>query len=111
MITLKGKHTVAEVEGVRCTIVGTGLTENRKEFLRDLLAFNGYEVRSEKEKAKDGTPLETWVLGVTDVLFNPTIALYGHRLRRKDGGEVTPAYWEQWNDPTDVPYWHLQHSS
>ncbi len=108
MITLKGKHTVTEMEGVRCTVVGTGITEARRDFLKDLLELNGFEVKSEKEKAKDGTPLDTWVLGVTDIRFNPVIAIYGHRLHRKDGSEVTPAWWEQSGDPADVPYWHLQ---
>jgi hypothetical protein len=111
MITLKGKHTVTEIEGVRCSVVGTGITEGRKDFLKELLSLNGFEVKAEKEKAKDGTLLETWILGVTDIHFNPVIAVYAHRLRRNDGTEVTPAYWEQWNAPTDVPYWHLQNIS
>jgi len=107
MITLKGKHTVAEIEGVRCSVAGAGISGARKDFLKELLMTNGFDVRAEKEKAKDGTPLETWVIGVTDILFNPTIAIYAHKLRRKDGAEVTPAYWEQSGAPTDVPYWQV----
>jgi hypothetical protein len=108
MITLKGKHTVAEIEGVRCSVAGTGISETRKEFLKELLTLNGFGVKAEKEKAKDGTPLETWVIGVTDMYFNPVIAVYAHKLHRKDGAEVTPAYWEQWPLPADVPYWQVQ---
>jgi hypothetical protein len=107
MVTLKGKHTVAEIEGIRCSVAGTGISEARKEFLKDLLTRNGLEVKAEKEKAKDGTPLETWVIGVTDIYFNPVIAVYGHKLHRQDGAEVTPAYWEQWALPVDVPYWQV----
>lgn len=101
----KGKHTVQEIEGLRCTVVETGLTPERAQFLKSLLAFNGFEVKLEPEKAKDGTALETLVLGVTDLLFNPVIAVYGHRLRRPDGGEVTQAYWNQWEADTALPYW------
>jgi hypothetical protein len=107
MITLKGKHQVAEIEGIRCTVVGTGLSEGRKEFLKELLVLNGFEVKAEKEKAKDGALLETWIAGVTDIHFNPTIAVYAHKLHRKDGAEVTPAYWEQSGLPADLPYWQV----
>ena len=55
----KGKHNIAEIEGVRCTVVETGVTEERAEFLKNMLTFNGYEVKMEKEKAKDGTELES----------------------------------------------------
>lgn len=107
MITLTGKHQVAEIEGTRCTVVGTGISEARKEFLRALLTRNGYEVKAEKEKAKDGTLLETWTAGVTDVTFNPVISVYAHRLHREDGREVTPAYWEQSGASYDVTYWQV----
>ena len=105
----KGKHTVAEIEGVRCTVVETGLTPSRAGFLKDLLEHNGLEVKMEKEKAKDGTPLETLILGVTDILFNPVIKVYQHKLFRKDGHEVTPAYWNQWPEDPDLPYWQVKH--
>jgi hypothetical protein len=104
----KGKHIVAEIEGIRCTVVETGLTESRVRFLKDLLEANGFEVRSEKEKTKEGTPLETYLLGVTDLLFNPVISVYGHRLKRKDGHEVTPAYWNQWPVDQDITYWMVE---
>jgi hypothetical protein len=103
----KGKHTIAEIEGIRCTVVETGLAESRALFLKGLLEFNHFGVKMEKEKAKDGTPLETYVLGVTDLLFNPVISVYGHRILRPDGREATPAYWNQWPVDTDVPYWQV----
>jgi hypothetical protein len=101
----KGKHNVVEIEGVRCSVVETGLTENRALFLKELLEDNGYEVKMEKEKAKDGTPMETMILGVTDILFNPVIRLYAQKLYRKDGHVVTLQYWNQWLVDTDIPYW------
>ena len=102
-----GKHIIAEIEGVRCTVVEAGLTPERAEFLRNLLSFNGFEVRMEKEKAKDGAELETIVIGVTDIVFNPMIAVYEKKLLRKDGLTVSPAYWNQWDVADPVPYWQV----
>jgi hypothetical protein len=101
----KGKHVIAEIEGVRCTVIETGLTESRARFLKGILEQNGCEVKQEQEKAKDGSALDTFILGVTDILFNPVIAVYAHRLKRSDGGEVTPAFWNQWPADPDIPYW------
>jgi hypothetical protein len=104
----KGKHNIAEIEGTRCTVVETGVTPERAEFLRNLLVFNGYEVKMEKEKAKDGTELETFVIGLTDLIFNPMIVVYEKKLVRKDGLTVSPAYWNQWPEDNTLPYWKLQ---
>lgn len=108
MALTKGKHIVAEIEGIRCSVVETGATEQRAEFLKNLLLFNDYEVKMEKEKAKDGTELATYVIGLTDLLFNPMIVVYEKKLFRKDGLTVTPAYWNQWPDHDPLPYWQVQ---
>ena len=108
MALTKGKHTIAEIEGIRCTVIETGATPERADFLKNLLAFNGYEVKMEKEKTKDGTELETFAVGLTDLLFNPMIAVYEKKLRRKDGFTVTPAFWNQWAGEDTLPYWMLQ---
>ena len=104
----KGKHTIAEIEGTRCSVVETGLQESRALFLKDILETNGLTVKMEKEKAKDGTQLETWSLGVTDLLFNPVIRVYQQKLHRKDGQIVNPAYWNQWTADPDIPYWQVR---
>lgn len=101
----KGKHTVAEIEGVRCTVIETGLTPDRATFLTGILQANGFVVKSEKEKAKDGAPLETIILGVTDIFFNPAIQVYMQKLKRTDGKIVTLQYWNQWTTDPDIPYW------
>jgi hypothetical protein len=108
MALVKGKHLTADIEGVRCSVVETGTSAERAAFLKELLAFNGYEVKSEAEKAKDGSPLETFVVGVTNILFNPAIVIYQHKLKRKDGTEVTPAFWNQWPHETELPYWQVK---
>jgi hypothetical protein len=101
----KGKHSIIEIEGVRCSLVETGLAENRALFLKDMLQNNGCEVKMEKEKTKEGLELDTIALGVTDILFNQVIRVYMQKLMRKDGQIVTQAYWNQWPVNTDLPYW------
>ncbi|MCX6304144.1 MAG: hypothetical protein NT040_04175 [Bacteroidetes bacterium] len=108
MAILKGKHIIAEIEGMRCTVIETGAARDRAEFLKTLLAFNGYEVKMEKEKAKDGTELETFVIGLTDLLFNPMISLYERKLLRKDGLTVSPGYWNQIPEEDTLPYWKIK---
>jgi hypothetical protein len=108
MALSKGKHNIAEIEGTRCSVVETGVTSERAEFLKNLLVFNGYEVKLEKEKAKDGTELESFVIGLTDILFNPMIVVYEKKLIRKDGLTVTPGYWNQQADQDTIPYWQVQ---
>ncbi len=108
MAFLKGKHTIAEIEGIRCTVVEVGLNDERAAFLRGVLEFNGYTVKIEKEKAKDGTLSGTSILGVTDLIFNPAIAVYQHKLLLKDGTEVTPSYWNQWAGDSNLPYWQVK---
>ena len=108
MALSKGKHNIAEIEGTRCTVIETGATPDRAGFLKILLVNNGYEVKMEQEKAKDGTALETFVIGLTDILFNPMIMVYERKLIRKDGLTVTPAFWNQWPEDDTLPYWQLQ---
>ncbi|MFH1296981.1 MAG: hypothetical protein ABIJ04_06880 [Bacteroidota bacterium] len=106
-MALKGKHNVAEISNVRCTVVESGITRERMDFLRDLLTYNGYEVKSEQEKDKEGNVLETFIIGVTDILFNPTVVVYQQKLFRRDGQVVTAAYWEEKKADTKIPYWQV----
>jgi hypothetical protein len=50
---------------------------------------------------------ETFSIGVTNVAFNPTNAIFGRLLRTKDGHFVTLAYWEQKDSAShdDIPYY------
>ena len=101
----KGKHNVGEVDGVRCTIVETGITRERADFLKGLLELNGYEVKIMEEISDPPTNPKKYTLGVTDILFNPVIAVYQKSLKRKDGRKVTPAYWNQTGEEENIPYW------
>ena len=108
MALTKGKHNIAEIEGMRCSVIENGATQERSQFLKELLIFNGYEVKMEKEKAKDGSVLDTYVIGLTDILFNAMIVVYEKKLVRKDGLTVTPAYWNQRSKQETIPYWRVQ---
>ncbi len=88
MPTFKAKHTVEEINGIRCTIVETDASESRLNFLTELLKKNNYTVMNEKVG-------ETYKIGVTDLLFNPVIDVYKRRLKTIDGRVVSHQYWLQ----------------
>jgi hypothetical protein len=50
---------------------------------------------------------ETFTVGVTDVTFNPTNAIFGRLLKTPDGHVVTLAYWHQKESMShdEVPYY------
>ncbi len=94
----KGKHIVEEINGIRCTIVEKGLSDERCYFLAELLKANGFSVEV------TGEP-ENLTLGVTDLLFNPVIAVYQQRLKTSSGEKVSPAYWNQLTIHPRSEYW------
>jgi hypothetical protein len=78
-----------------------------------LLEYNGYEVvvvksPPPKTAPPEGTVLpETYTIGVTDVTFNPTNAVFGRLLKSPDGHIVTLAFWNQEDKVSndEVPYY------
>ena len=50
---------------------------------------------------------ETFTVGVTDLIFNPTNAIFGRLLRTPDGRVVTLAYWQQKEEVAqdEIPYY------
>ena len=100
----KGKHLTQEIDGVFCTLVETGISKERLNFLKELLEFNHFEVKTEEKPGNDDEP-STFTIGVTDIVFNPLIAVYEQSLKRPDGGGVvSPAYWNQEHIIEDLPY-------
>ncbi|MBK9391524.1 MAG: hypothetical protein IPN68_15555 [Bacteroidetes bacterium] len=69
------KHIVSEINGVRCTIVETGVTLERAAFLKDLLTANNLEVMELKETSEDQNAELKYTIGVTDMLFNPVFGI------------------------------------
>lgn len=107
---LQAKHIVDEIDGVRCTIVEKGATAQRAEFLKNLLTFNNFEVLTSEDKSapdsnRDETATSTFTIGVTDLIFNPVIAVYQMKLKTPEGGSVSPAYWDQITDRAIDQYW------
>ncbi|MBK8984355.1 MAG: hypothetical protein IPM38_19055 [Ignavibacteria bacterium] len=100
-----GKHIVKEIEGIRCTVVETNASEERMTFLKKLLELNGYEVKSEKETKKEETLPDTYIIGVTDIVFNPVIAVYQRNLKTPDNKIVTAPYWNQQTPESRGWYW------
>jgi len=107
-MTLKAKHIVEEINGVRCTVVEKGTTQKRVDFLKSLLEFNNFEVNiSEDQKETDDAPT-LFTIGVTDIVFSPVIAVYEMSLKTPDGKRVSPAYWDQKTTECVDEYWEFK---
>lgn len=105
---LKAKHIIEEINGQRCTVVEKGIIAGRVEFLKNLLAFNNFEVvvAEDKKEVEDSPTLYT--LGVTDLVFNPVIAVYEMSLKTPGGKRVSPAYWDQKTTEIVDEYWDFK---
>jgi hypothetical protein len=99
------KHIVNEIDGVRCTIIETGVTLDRVAFLRELLEFNNLEVKEMQEPSETPGNEAKYTLGVTDLVFNPVFSIYECKLRLRNGKYVTPGYWKQECTECDTRYW------
>ena len=129
-------HEFEDLNGVKCAIVEKNASEQRVAFLKDLLEFNKYEVivveiappsapappppstASSAETGDTTVELPTnpkpqtqnpklFTVGVTNVSFNPTNAIFGRLLRTKDGHVVTLSYWQQKEavSQDEIPYY------
>jgi hypothetical protein len=105
MAITNAKHIVSEIDGVRCTIVETGISLDRVAFLRELLEFNNLEVKEMTEPSETPGNELKYTLGVTDLVFNPVFAIYECKLKIRDGKYVTPGYWKQECTECDPRYW------
>ena len=92
------KHIVGEIDGVRCTIVESGITLDRLAFLTDLLQSNNFEVKQMTLPAEKEGEETKYTIGVTDLVFNPVFAIYERSLFTPDGKYVTPSYWNKGYD-------------
>ena len=107
MTILKGKHIEKEINEKRCRVVEQGASKERAEFLKKLLEHNGYEVEYQLEVKKEEDAPDTYMVGVTDIVFNPVIAVYNRALRTFDNKHVTADYWNQKTDEAEPNYWDL----
>ena len=126
-MAINKNHEFEDLDNIKCSIVEKNVSESRVQFLKDLLTYNKYEVvvvtspapkaapapvaTAEGETAPAPTPEpvvapSTFTVGVTDLRFNPTNAVFGRSLHTPDGHVVTLAYWQQQEAVSDdtVPY-------
>lgn len=102
-----GKHIEKDINEVRCKVLEKGVSKERTDFLKDLLEFNDFTVQVEEEKRKTEEDPQTYIIGVTDITFNPVLAVYKFLLKTKDGRYVSPAFYNQISDDTRPEYYEL----
>jgi hypothetical protein len=125
-MAINKNHEFEELNGIKCAIVEKNASAERVAFLKNLLEFNKYAVvvvssppakvvapvasvstsQYEPEPQSQPPPPETFTIGVTDVTFNPTNAIFGRSLHTENGRVVTLAYWNQEESSShdEVPY-------
>ncbi len=120
-MAINKNHEFEELDGVKCAIVEKNVLPQRVQFLKELLAFNKYEVVVQSSPPpKQAAPVtteepvpaaaaapETYTVGVTNVMFNATNAIFGRLLKTPDGHVVTLAYWKQEEriSHDEIPYY------
>lgn len=125
-MAINSNHISEELDGIKCIIVEKNVSPERVAFLKPLLEYNYLTVvvvpsppakvaavatPSTEEGAPPPSPAptapETFTVGVTNMLFNVTNAVYGRLLRTPDGHVVTAAYWQQKETVShdEVPYY------
>ncbi len=103
---LAGKHQFGAIGDQRVTFVEKKIEKERLEFLKKLLEVNGFEVVIREEKRKSEEEPQLYTIGVTDMVFNPTVYVFQRRLKTIDGKRiVTQDYWNQVTEETNPQYW------
>ena len=99
------KHQFGEIDETRVSFVEKKISEDRMNFLKELLEHNGFEVLVQEEKRKSEEDPQLYTLGVTVMMFNPVIWVYDRKLKTKDGRIVSADYWFQKKEVTKPQYW------
>jgi hypothetical protein len=122
-MAINKNHEFEELNGVKCAIVEKNIPAARVEFLRPLLEYNQFTVvvvpvvpkaapapavneTGEGVASEEPPAPALFTLGVTDVMFNATNAIFGRALKTTDRHVVTLAYWRQ-QEPVshdEIPY-------
>ena len=123
-MAINKNHEFEELEGTKCCIVEKAVSSIRADFLKNLLEGNGYivivsgiipksapapvPVEGEEVLPPPQAPAPTqFTVGVTDMTYNSTNAIFGRLLRTKDGDVVTLKYWKQEEEKaSDIPYYN-----
>jgi hypothetical protein len=120
-MAINKNHEFEDLGTSKCAIVEKNASAERVQFLKTLLEFNKYEVvvvDSPAPKAAPAAPVPapvegeapaaptpeapiapaaptTFTIGVTDLCFNATNAIFGRQLKTADGHIVSLAYWQE----------------
>ncbi len=121
-MAINKNHEFEDLGTSKCAIVEKNASPKRVQFLKNLLEFNKYEVvvvDSPAPKAAPAAPVAapvegeapapapapaapmeppaptTFTIGVTDLCFNATNAIFGRQLKTADGHIVSLAYWQE----------------
>ncbi len=117
-MAINKNHEFEDLDGIKCAIVEKNVPPQRVAFLQQLLLYNGYTVivvASPPPKAAAATavaadapsaPPASFTVGVTDVMFNATNAVFGRLLHTPDRHVVTLLYWQQKEtiSEDEIPY-------
>lgn len=123
-MAINQNHLFEEIDGVRCSIVEKNCKPARVEFLKSLLELNGYTVviketpppktapptaaatATATSETPPPPPPATFIVYVTDNVFNVANAIMGRLLKTKDGHVVTMKYWKQMEEKSrdEIPY-------
>ncbi len=98
------KHLTGKIGDKLLTFVEKEASEERKNFLKGLLEFNGFEVIIEENTAKEGENT-SYIVAVTDLIFNPVIWVYDRNLKTPEGNIVNEDYWMQINQDFKPQYY------
>ena len=105
-MVLGGKHLFGSINDTRVSFIEKKIEEGRKDFLKELLEKNDFEVVIQEEKRKSEEEPQLYTVGVTDMTFNPTIWVFQRLLKTMDGKhKVNQDYWNQISEETKPQYW------
>ena len=130
-MAINKNHEFEDLGTSKCAIVEKNASAARVQFLKTLLEFNKYQVvvvDSPAPKAAPAAPVAapvegeapapapaapapppaptTFTIGVTDLCFNATNAIFGRQLKTADGHIVSLAYWQEKESVSndEIPY-------
>ena len=106
MTILSGKHLFGEINGTRVSFIEKKIEQERLDFLKELLEVNGFEVILEELRRRKEEDPQLYNIGVTDMVFNPTIWIFERKLKTIDGKYiVNQDYWKQVETDNKPQYW------